>query len=72
MNPRVKGESIYRDVNTNALVFTNQEEIAAYKAKKKALRANDEEINSLKNEIQELKQMVKNIVKLLNINRGEL
>lgn len=69
MNPKVKGEAIYRDINTNALVFTNQDEIAAYKAKKKALRARDEEINSLKNEIRELKEMLHTIANKLD--RGQ-
>lgn len=69
MNPKVKGESIYRDINTNALVFTNQDEITAYKAKKKALVAMREEINSLKNEIRELKEMLHTIANKLD--RGE-
>jgi hypothetical protein len=63
MNPKVKGESIYRDINTNALVFTNQDEITAYAAKKKALRARDEEINTLKYEVQELKKLVLKLLK---------
>lgn len=69
MNPRVKGEPIFRDLNTSALIFSNNNEIAAYKAKKKALRARDEEINSLKNEIRELKEMLHTIVNKLD--RGE-
>lgn len=62
MNPRVKGEPIYRDLNNGALVFSNQEDIAAYRAKKKALRARDEEINSLKEEVRELKLMVQKLL----------
>lgn len=58
MNPRVKGEPIYRDLNTNALVFVNHDEIAAYKAKKKALRDRDAEINSMKQELDEIKKML--------------
>jgi len=69
MNLKVKGEAIYRDPNTSALVFTNQDEIEAYKAKKKALRARDEEINSLKTEVQELKAMLHTILNKLD-SRG--
>ena len=58
MNPKVKGEAIYRDLNTNALVFTNQDEIAAYKTKKKAIRDRDLEINSIKQELNEIKKML--------------
>ena len=63
MNPKVKGEPIYRDMNTGALIFSNFDEIAAYKAKKKALGAMGEEINSLKNEIRELKEMLHTIIR---------
>lgn len=69
MNLKVKGEAIYRDLNTSALVFTNQDEIEAYKAKKKAIRARDEEINSLKTEVQELKAMLHIILNKLD-SRG--
>jgi len=58
MNPKVKGEAIYRDLDTNALVFTNQDEIAAYKTKKKAIRDRDLEINSIKQELNEIKKML--------------
>lgn len=69
MNPQVKGEPIYRDVNTGALIFHNHDEIAAYATKKKALRARDEEINSLKKEIRELKEMLHTIENKLD--RGQ-
>jgi hypothetical protein len=58
MNPKVKGEPIYRDLSTNALVFTNSDEIAAYNAKKKALRDRDVEINNIKQELDEIKKML--------------
>jgi hypothetical protein len=58
MNLKVKGEAIYRDLDTNALVFTNQDEIAAYKTKKKAIRDRDLEINSIKQELNEIKKML--------------
>ena len=69
MNPRVKGEPIFRDLNNGALIYTNTDEIETYAAKKKAIRARDEDINSLKTEVQELKAMLHTILNKLD-NRG--
>jgi len=57
-NPIIKGEPIYRDTNTNALVFTHNEQIENYKAKKKAIRDRDNQINTLQMEVNELKILV--------------
>jgi len=59
-NPTVKGEPIYRDLHSGALVFTNTQEIQDYEAKRLKKQQKDNaiksEINSLKESVAELKQ----------------
>jgi hypothetical protein len=59
-NPTVKGEPIYRDLNSGALVFTNKQEIQDYEAKRLKKQQKDNamksEINSLKESVAELKE----------------
>ena len=68
---KVEGhEHLVRDVNTNAIVNTNVTEYQLYMKRVKVrekeadkLRSACKEINNLKSELREIKEMVKQIVK---------
>jgi|TARA_B110000483_G_scaffold118209_1_gene142831 hypothetical protein len=70
---RVKVEgynSLVRDVNSNAIVNTNTSEYSVYLARVKARQKNGDdyrhavkEINSLKEELREIKSLLKGITK---------
>ena len=68
---KVEGHShLIRDVNSNAIINTNQSEYQLYMKRVKVrekqadeLRDTVKEINNLKSEIREIKQLIKEIVK---------
>lgn len=64
---KVKNESIVRDTENGALLFTNFSQIEEYKAKREKNKAKEEsiknDINNLKNEIRDLKEMLNSIIK---------
>lgn len=56
---RVKGETgLVRDVQSRALLFTDPNAVDAYRKKK----AQNEEINTLKKEVAELKNLVQRLI----------
>ena len=62
---KVENEPIYRDSQNGALIFTNKAEIQEYEAKK---RKREEKDNSLKTEINTIKQNMeelRNMVELI-------
>jgi hypothetical protein len=60
---RVKGENgLVRDSASRALLFTNKEEIESYRKKKAEKDYQNTQINMLKQEIQQLKQMIEQII----------
>jgi|TARA_B100000212_G_C27265180_1_gene486227 flagellar hook-associated protein FlgK len=68
---KVEGHThLIRDVNSNAIINTNQSEYQLYMKRVKVrekqadeLRNTVKEINNLKSEIREIKQLIKEIVK---------
>ena len=68
---KVEGHTnLLRDVNSNAIINTNKTEYQLYMKRRKAreqqgdqLRNACKEINNLKSELREIKQMIKEIVK---------
>ena len=68
---KVEGHThLVRDVNSNAIINTNQSEYQLYMKRVKVrekqadeLRDTVKEINNLKSEIREIKQLIKEIVK---------
>ncbi len=68
---KVEGHThLIRDVNSNAIINTNQSEYQLYMKRVKVrekqadeLRDTVKEINNLKSEIREIKQLIKEIVK---------
>jgi hypothetical protein len=67
----VEGENhLYRDTNTNAIVSTNQSEHAMYLSRKKIQENEKDRINSIecevtsiKNDLDEIKTLLKNLSK---------
>ena len=67
----VEGEnSLYRDKNTNAIVNTNQSEYAMYLSRRKVQQSEkdrinniESEMNSIKNDLGEIKTLLKNLSK---------
>lgn len=65
----VEGESsLYRDKNTNAIVNTNQSEHAMYLSRRKVQESEkdrinnmENEMNSIKNDLDEIKLLLKNL-----------
>ena len=68
---KVEGHThLIRDVNSNAIINTNQSEYQLYMQRVKVrekqsdeLRGAVKEINNLKNDIREIKELIKEIVK---------
>ena len=68
---KVEGHThLVRDVNSNAIINTNQNEYQLYMQRVKVrekqsdeLRGAVKEINNLKNDIREIKELIKEIVK---------
>ena len=68
---KIEGHThLIRDVNSNAIINTNQSEYQLYMKRVKVrekqadeLRNTVKEINNLKSEIREIKQLIKEIVK---------
>ena len=68
---KVEGHtSLIRDVNSNAIINTNKSEYQLYMQRRKArekqsdeLRGAVKEINNLKKDIREIKELIKEIVK---------
>lgn len=65
----VEGENnLFRDINTSAIVNTNQSEYQAYLAKKKIqekekdrINGLENDLNSIKSDIEEIKILLKNL-----------
>lgn len=65
----VEGENnLFRDINTSAIVNTNQSEYQAYLAKKKIqekekdrINGLEDDLNSIKSDIEEIKILLKNL-----------
>lgn len=66
---KVKNEPIYRDTQNNALIFTNKLEIEEYETKKQKKKQKEDalkiEINTIKQDVNELKQMIELILNKL-------
>lgn len=63
MKVKVKdNEDLVRDTQTKAVLNTDLTSLQAYKQRRDALRKKDTELESLKNEVSELKQMVQNLL----------
>ena len=68
---KVEGyDNLIRDLNTNAIVNTNETEFTAYIRKYKAREKNNDmlrdtvkEINTLKSELFEIKKLLKEVIK---------
>ena len=68
---KVEGHSeLVRDLNSNAIVNTNTTEFSAYMSKYKAREKNNDllrntvkEINTLKSELYEIKNLLKKVIK---------
>jgi hypothetical protein len=60
---RVKGEPhMVRDSNSRALLFTNREDIQAYERRKAEMESQNSQINTLKQEVSELKDLVRQLL----------
>jgi len=60
---RVKGEPhMVRDSNSRALLFTNREDIQAYEKRKAEMESQNSQINTLKQEVSELKDLVRQLL----------
>ena len=60
---KINGEpNLIRDTNSNALLFTNREDILAYERRKAEMQSQNLQINTLKQEIAELKNLVQQII----------
>lgn len=63
MKVKVKdNEDLVRDTQTKAVLNTDLTSLQAYKQRRDALRKKDTELESLKNEVSELKQLVQNLL----------
>jgi len=59
---KVKNEPIYRDTENGALIFTNKLEIEQYETKKQRKQEKD---NALKNEINTIRESVDELKKMM-------
>lgn len=53
---------LVRDKNTGVVLNTNEAEVAAARARKKAWKEKQKELEELKNDVSELKDMMKQIL----------
>lgn len=51
-----------RDSNSRALLFTNREDIQAYERRKAEMESQNTQINTLKQEVAELKDIVRQLI----------
>ena len=58
----VKNEKIVRDVKTNALIFTDIEATDRYQKRKAEILREKQELDTLKSDVFEIKQMLKQIL----------
>jgi hypothetical protein len=59
MKQKVRGQpNLIRDSASKAILFTNHEEVKAYQKKKQQMESQNSQINTLKKEIAELKDLV--------------
>jgi formate dehydrogenase maturation protein FdhE len=65
MNQRipVKNEKIERDINTNALIFTDQNETDRYERRRMEILKEKQEIQDIKNDVKEIKELLQKILK---------
>lgn len=60
---KVNGESgMIRDSISRAILFTDKQEVLNYKNKKKSIKLQNDEINTLKQELVELRELVKQLI----------
>ena len=60
---KVKGEpGLVRDIASRALLFTNRQETEAYKKKKAEKEQQTNEINTLKEEVKELRKLIHQLI----------
>jgi hypothetical protein len=60
---RITGEpNIVRDSNSRALLFTNREDIQAYEKRKAEIESQNSQINTLMQEVTELKNIVQQLI----------
>lgn len=63
MKYKVKGENnMVRDSLSKAILFTDSEETRAYEVRKKQLQSKNSEINTLKQEVAELRKLVLELI----------
>lgn len=63
---QVEGEKyLYRDINTNAIVNTNQSEYASYLARKKVQESEKNKINRMERDLNSIKDDLNEIKALL-------
>lgn len=64
MNSRipVKGEAIERDTASNALIFTDTQAIDRYEKRRAEILREKAEIDTLKTEVREIKEMLKQLL----------
>jgi len=60
---RITGEpNMVRDSNSRALLFTNREDIQAYEKRKAEIESQNLQINTLMQEVTELKNIVQQLI----------
>jgi len=60
---RITGEpNMVRDSNSRALLFTNREDIQAYEKRKAEIEYQNSQINTLMQEVTELKNIVQQLI----------
>ena len=60
---RITGEpNMVRDSNSRALLFTNREDIRAYEKRKAEIESQNSQINTLMQEVTELKNIVQQLI----------
>jgi hypothetical protein len=60
---RITGEpNMVRDSNSRALLFTNREDIQAYEKRKAEIESQNSQINTLMQEVTELKNIVQQLI----------
>ena len=60
---RITGEpNMVRDSNSRALLFTNREDIKAYEKRKAEIESQNSQINTLMQEVTELKNIVQQLI----------
>lgn len=63
---KVEGHpGLVRDENTGAVLNTNEQEVEAARARKKAWKEKQKELDELKEDVSELKDMMKQILEKL-------